>query len=120
MSFVHPYGDTLPEGAAVGRGYGLISNNGNVSFNVTQDGNLQLIGSSGQTLWSFDDQDVSFVKMQGDGNCVGYTADGTPVWATESNGTDNPYALVCQNDGNLVVYANGGVPVWATDTGGLA
>ncbi|KIK53175.1 hypothetical protein GYMLUDRAFT_49506 [Collybiopsis luxurians FD-317 M1] len=116
MSYVYPYRDTLYEEAALGVGYGLQSKSGRVSFVVTASGDLQLIGD-GRILWSVNGKRVSFVKMQGDGNCCGYTSTYVPVWATASNGNNHPYTLVCQDDGNLVVYANGN-PVWASQTGG--
>ncbi|KIK53178.1 hypothetical protein GYMLUDRAFT_250600 [Collybiopsis luxurians FD-317 M1] len=117
MSYVYPYGSTLPENGVIGRGYGLISDSKRVTFVVTTSGNLQLIGD-GRTLWSVDGKNGSFVKMQTDGNCCGYTPDGVAMWATQTNGDNHPYALVCQDDGNLVVYSKGGNPVWASQTGG--
>ncbi len=53
-------------------------------------------------------------SMQTDGNFVIYRRDGTPKWAT---GTDGRAIgdIVMQDDGNLVMYdANG--PVWASGT----
>ncbi|KIK53198.1 hypothetical protein GYMLUDRAFT_943117 [Collybiopsis luxurians FD-317 M1] len=117
MSYVHPYGSTLPEDGVIGRGYGLISDSKRVTFVVTTSGDLQLIGD-GRILWSVNGKNASFVKMQTDGNCCGYTPDGVAMWATQTNGNNHPYNLVCQNDGNLVVYEKGGVPVWASQTGG--
>ncbi|KAK1221444.1 hypothetical protein PQX77_015751 [Marasmius sp. AFHP31] len=112
------YHDDLPENGVIGRGYGLQSKNQRVQLNLTFEGNLELIGD-GRKLWSVDGKDISFVKMQGDGNCVGYKDDATPVWHTATNGSKHPYNLVCQDDGNLVIYEKGGIPVWATNTGGL-
>jgi hypothetical protein len=83
--------------------------------------------------------------MQSDGNFVVYRANGTPKWATGTDGraiggiimqgdgnlvmydpngavwasgTDGrPGAfLVMQDDGNLVIYDQGGTPLWATGT----
>ncbi|KAL0567850.1 hypothetical protein V5O48_014145 [Marasmius crinis-equi] len=119
MTYVYTaYFDTLPENGVIGRGYGLQSKSKRVVFNVTNEGNLELIGD-GKKLWSVDGKNASFVKMQTDGNCVGYTADGTAIWHSATNGNKHPYNLVCQDDGNLVVYATGGDPVWASQTGGL-
>ncbi|KAG7090342.1 hypothetical protein E1B28_009462 [Marasmius oreades] len=117
--YVTPYGDTLPEHGVIGHGYALRSKNGRVEFRVTNDSDLQLVGN-GKILWSLNGKDASWVMMQADGNCCGYTATSPDaMWATETNGSDHPYNLVCQDDGNLVVYAKGGRPVWATNTGGL-
>ncbi|KAJ8085139.1 hypothetical protein AAF712_003455 [Marasmius tenuissimus] len=121
MSFINfvyaAYRDKLPENGVIGRGYGLQSPNKRVQLNLTFEGNLELIGD-GSKLWSVDGKDISFVKMQGDGNCVGYKIDSTPVWATVTNGPKHPYNLICQDDGNLVLYAKDNNPVWATNTNG--
>ncbi|KAG7100107.1 hypothetical protein E1B28_001887 [Marasmius oreades] len=116
-SFVHPYGSTLPEHGIIGRGYSLISDNKRVEFKVDYNGDLLLLGD-GNELWSFKGKHTSYVAMQGDGNCFGYTSNGTAMFATDTWGECHPCKLVCQDDGNLVVYANG-EPVWATNTHGL-
>jgi len=55
--------------------------------------------------------------MQGDGNLVSYTADGSPQWASGSRNTvGNPGArLVIQDDGNLVIYVNNN-SIWTSNT----
>lgn len=53
-------------------------------------------------------------SMQADGNFVIYRRDGTPKWATGTDGRAIG-GIVMQDDGNLVMYdANG--PVWASGT----
>ena len=65
-----------------------------------------------QTLSSCDGR--FFVAMQGDGNFVVYTSDGTPLWASYKYGSNA--RLVMQNDGNLVVYDGNNTPLWASNT----
>ena len=59
------------------------------------------------------------VVMQGDGNLVLYRANGTPKWATGTDGSDVGGASF-QGDGNLVLYRSDGVPIWASGTDGNA
>src|ERR1019366_5569821 len=54
------------------------------------------------------------LTMQGDGNLVEYTADGTPVWATGTDPTGSVAAM--QADGNLVVYNAAKKALWASNT----
>lgn len=57
----------------------------------------------------------SYATMQGDGNFVVYTPQGTPIFATSTVGNPGAY-LALQNDGNLVVYSAAGQPLWASNT----
>lgn len=59
------------------------------------------------------------VVMQGDGNLVGYKADGKAFWAKgyQSN-PKQPYQLVMQGDGNLVVIDSTGKPTWSAGKNG--
>lgn len=59
------------------------------------------------------------VAMQSDGNLVLYRANGTPKWATGTDGSDVGGASF-QGDGNLVLYRSDGVPIWASGTDGNA
>ncbi|MDR7307907.1 hypothetical protein J2X15_003212 [Rhodoferax saidenbachensis] len=54
--------------------------------------------------------------MQGDGNFVVYRANGTPKWATGTDGRAIG-GIIMQGDGNLVMYDSNG-PVWASGTDG--
>lgn len=54
--------------------------------------------------------------MQGDGNFVVYRANGTPKWATATDGRAIG-GIIMQGDGNLVMYDPAG-PVWASGTDG--
>ncbi|KAK1230609.1 hypothetical protein PQX77_006304 [Marasmius sp. AFHP31] len=111
----YPFGDSLPENGILGRGCGLKSQDNLVSFSLTWMGNLVLINEvNGELLWSIRNKGIAYVIMQTDGNCIAYTSDRKPVWATASNGGAHPYQLVCQNDGNLIVY--GSQPYWASQT----
>ncbi|TDH18077.1 hypothetical protein EXU57_24460 [Segetibacter sp. 3557_3] len=55
-----------------------------------------------------------FLVLQGDGNLVLYTATGSPVWNTKTNGKAVTTCSM-QADGNLVLY-NGSTPVWDSKT----
>ncbi|KAF5358871.1 hypothetical protein D9757_012295 [Collybiopsis confluens] len=76
----------------------------------SEDGDLQLVDDAGAVLWAVNGQNIVFVRMQVDGNCVGYNATGA-VWAMQTNGINSPYHLICQDNGTLVITANGN-PVW--------
>jgi hypothetical protein len=67
----------------------------------------------GQSITSANGR-YTFV-YQGDGNLVLYRSDGTPLWAS---GTDGRLTGVCimQGDGNLVIYGYGGGPIWDSGT----
>jgi hypothetical protein len=54
---------------------------------------------------------------EGDGNFVLWTAEGQPVWATNTSGT-TPGSVQMNVDGNLVVYDATGLPHWASGTEG--
>lgn len=78
--------DTLGEGQRLQRGESLVSNNGAYTLTLQEDGNLVL------------------------------AADGTPVWATATDGQDVVRADL-QTDGNFVLYTPER-PVWHSDTVG--
>ncbi|KIK53157.1 hypothetical protein GYMLUDRAFT_49494 [Collybiopsis luxurians FD-317 M1] len=115
--FVYPYHDTLPENGVLGRGYGLSSPSGAVTFGVTETGDL-VLAALGTTIWSYTGIDASFVKLETDGNFIAYNAQLVPVWFTNTAGNLPPYIVSCQNDGNLVVYNGDSIPVWDTNTSG--
>jgi hypothetical protein len=50
-----------------------------------------------------------------DGNLVLSEKDGTPIWATHTDGT-SPGVCVMQLDGNLVIQQSNGQPIWASGT----
>lgn len=54
---------------------------------------------------------------QPDGNFVIYTAEGDPVWASQTAGRE-PGSVQMNPDGNLVIYDASGTPVWASQTAG--
>jgi hypothetical protein len=58
---------------------------------------------------------VDHVIMQGDGNLVAYSADGTAYWATATDGHPGAWAFL-QDDGNFVVYGSGNNALWASNT----
>jgi pimeloyl-ACP methyl ester carboxylesterase len=80
--------DTLASGTALHAGEGLFSANGRYHL-----------------------------VYQGDGNLVLYRDDGTPLWASHTDGSA-PGVVVMQGDGNLVMYDGQDVPIWHTGTSG--
>ncbi|GAA0324518.1 hypothetical protein GCM10010151_12980 [Actinoallomurus spadix] len=92
-----------------------------LALSMDQAGVLSLVGDRGpwwspNLLWSTDPgARGSQAVFQTDGNLVVYDRDGTPVWASGTDG--NPGArLVLQADNNLVIYAADGRPLWAAGT----
>lgn len=67
--------------------------------------NDQLVSANGQYK----------LVYQSDGNLVLYGNDGSPLWASNTEGSAADFTIM-QGDGNLVIYAPGGTPVWASDT----
>ncbi|KAF5370406.1 hypothetical protein D9757_013130 [Collybiopsis confluens] len=114
MAFVPPYNsNALVSPSALGRGYGINSNNGQFSLVLTVAGDLHLINNAGgAVVWADNDHNIAFVRMQVDGNCVGYTANGGTPFATGTNGVLGPYSFVCQDDGHVAVVTAAGGQVW--------
>jgi hypothetical protein len=56
--------------------------------------------------------------LQTDGNVVLYGPQNQPLWASNTNGHDNPWSLFMQNDGNLVAYDTHNGVIWASGTEG--
>jgi hypothetical protein len=78
------------------------------------DGNLVLYDDVNRIpLWSSGTAATStgHAVLQGDGNFVIYSAQGTPLWSTGTAGNANA-VLVVQNDSNVVVYRADGQPIW--------
>src|SRR4029079_17899213 len=68
----------------------------------------------GQSWSSCDGRFV--LAMQGDGNLVVYQG-GTPLWASNTQGTDAQTAVM-QDDGNFLLKDSSGTTRWATETWG--
>lgn len=110
-------GDRIGEDASIRSGDWLESPNGAYRFVMQTDGNLVLYGPSGPLWATYTRSDGAYLKTQGDGNLVIYTADGRGVvWASRTNGRGGA-TLVMQNDGNVVAYGGGGA-IWSTYTQG--
>jgi len=116
-------GDRLLPDQTLEPGEALGSGNGRAAFAVLREGGLVLFEQAAQVpggdplaYWSIsNDAADSRLAMQADGNLVLYSPDGTPRWATNTEG--NPGAwLVLQDDGNLVIYVGSGPALWASHT----
>ena len=56
--------------------------------------------------------------MQTDGNLVLYGPQNQPLWASGTDGSNNPFDVIMQEDGNLVIYDTNNNPLWASSTKG--
>jgi hypothetical protein len=133
--------------AILRKGFGLYSPGGGFRFFLQDDGNAviqviddatinrkwttgALLGPATSLPWlnppiwanGTNDQGVSQIDMQSDGNLVAYASGGGPG-APDRNGTlpsntnGNPGAFLrMQDDGNLVIYANDSAALWASNT----
>ncbi len=104
---------------ALGRGQGLSSCGGSLSFVHQGDGNVVAYdaGRGGSAVWSSgtSGQATDALVMQGDGNLVLYAPGGRPIWSSGTHGQPNT-VLAAQDDGNVVLYAPGGRAVWSSGT----
>ncbi|MEH2294617.1 hypothetical protein [Nostoc sp.] len=110
---------TLNTGEYLFAGQYLISPDGEFEAIQQSDGNFVLYDNDNNTaLWASNilNTSVDYTIMQTDCNLVSYTYDGSPVWATNTNGLGSYCRLQVQDDGNLVIYTSYDVPVWATGT----
>lgn len=108
--------DRLNPGESLAIGGSIMSQNGQSTLILQEDGNLVLYRANGQPHWatgtygSQADQTI----MQEDGNFVLYGPAG-PLWA--SGTYDHPGAwLILPDDGNLVIYDEVNNPLWASNT----
>lgn len=104
---------TLPPGASLAVGEGIVSASGNYRFTLQYDGNLVLYAGPQQPLWAtyiFRPANASLI-MQDDGNLVLYSGS-QPLWASNTEGNPGAWFIV-QDDGNIVVYSASGRALWA-------
>jgi hypothetical protein len=110
----------LPNNGMMFRGQRIENAQRTRFFIFQSDGNLVLYNAStGAPLWSSgtDGKGGALLAMQGDGNLVLYSAQGSPVWYTGTSG-QGPTRLEMQADSNLVLYKAGDIPTWNTVTAG--
>ncbi|MDP2342039.1 MAG: N-acetylmuramoyl-L-alanine amidase [Deltaproteobacteria bacterium] len=100
----------------LGRGEGVSSCGGAVSFVHQGDGNV-VVYDRGRAVWSTGTHGraTDALVMQGDGNLVLYAPGGRPIFATGTHGHANT-VLAVQDDGNVVLYAPGSRAIWSTRT----
>ena len=110
--------DRLLPGQELLRGEKLVSNNGNYTFIMQDDGNLVVYDHNEKALWASGTHNIAVQKciMQTDGNLVLYRYDEQAVW--DSGTDDKPGAnLIMQDDGNAVIYYDPKPEaIWATGT----
>lgn len=69
---------------------------------------------AGQRIYSNNSR--YFAQMQADGNFAAYTANGEPLWSTNTTGLGADYAIM-QTDGNFVLYSSTtGREIWSSNT----
>lgn len=106
--------DTLGEGQRLQRGESLVSNNGAYTLTLQEDGNL-VLAADGTPVWATATDGQDVVRAE-------LQTDGNfvlytperPVWHSDTVGSKS-VRLVLQDDRNLVLYAADG-PAWATAT----
>jgi len=96
----------------------LVSASGWFTLRMFDNGSLALYRTQVRTtMWTSPSLGHAggFAIMQGDGNFVTYSPEGTPYWATNTAGHAGA-SLVIQDDGNLVVYDAANRALWASNT----
>jgi hypothetical protein len=112
--------DRLNAGQEIGRGEYIVSEDGQCSVDLQEDGNLVLYAvRDGEWIarWSSGTwgTDGSRCVMQGDGNLVVYDSNGNALWDSKTYGNDGAYCVI-QNDENFVLYGPAGNAIWQTGT----
>lgn len=98
------------------RGETITSANGKYKFTLQNDGNA-IIYKGNAPIWKTNTTDIDILKVQPDGNLVGYTTGGDAKWAAGTQGQgDKSCVLGMQDDGNLVLYKNGKEAIWSSKT----
>jgi hypothetical protein len=119
----------LRAGTTLTGGQAVTSPNGTYTLAMLTNGTLSWFDGPANSLWASTQAATapagsqgpagisagSHMTMQEDGNFVVYTPQGTPIFATGTNGNPGAY-LALQSDGNLVVYNAAGQPLWASNT----
>lgn len=77
-----------------------------VEAKLQPDGAFEILDGNGRALWSNGKGGSGgvVVVVQDDGNIVEYTKDGTPVWATNSQKNNGPFAAILDALGTIGSY----------------
>ncbi|HTU63947.1 MAG TPA: hypothetical protein VMF89_36025 [Polyangiales bacterium] len=111
-----PAGDTLQPGERLQPDQSIRSSNGNFRLVYQTDGNLVLYRADGTPLWA------SATNGRPVGHAIMQTDGNLAIYGPNqefvwNTGTQAPSArLVLQNDGNLVIYGADGAALWASNT----
>jgi len=93
----------------------LVSDNGEYTLAMQDDGDLVEYDASGVAVWSsHTNVPGSDLEAQDDGNFVIYGPGHIAVWATGTS--DRNSVLALNDDGNIVVNAPGGFVAWSSNT----
>jgi hypothetical protein len=109
-------GTTLGVNQSIKAGQYLLSSDGSYKLNLSSNGFLDVINSSGSDVWSPNTEQTgsgNFLVLQSDGNLVLYTSSNQPIWNAATYGRGGTQ-LVMQTDGNLVLYTSSNTPVWSS------
>lgn len=77
----------------------------------TATGNLEIRRAASDALEWESGTSGDRLVMQEDGNLVIYSADGAPLWATNTSGNGNA-VLLAHDDGSLEIVSEEGLVVW--------
>ena len=108
--------DRLGPGQTLAAGRRLHAPTRPVTLVMRPDGNLVLVKSGAEELWSSETagKPATHATMRADGNLV-VLGHRRTYWSSGTRGHAGA-SLVVQDDGNLVIYDAGRAPVWASDT----
>ena len=106
-------GNSLNIGTLLYSGQYILSTSGQYRAKLQGDGRFVLRDlATNASLWSTgaSNQNVSYIRFQGDGNLVAHNASGSAVWSTKTAGGYGD-RLVVNNNGSLVIY-QGDQVIW--------
>ena len=115
-----PTSNTMHAGDQLQEGQFLSSTDGRYRAVLQTDGSF-VVDDGAKEIWTNGIKDYygkNHIVLQADGNLVSYLSNGTPLWSTQTNGSDAD-RLVMQTDGNLVMYNDRYQPIWSSKTGKL-
>ena len=112
-----PTSNTMHAGDQLQEGQFLRSTDGRYRAVLQTDGSF-VVDDGAKEIWTNGIKDYygkNHIVLQADGNLVSYLSNGTPLWSTQTNGSDAD-RLVMQTDGNLVMYNDRYQPIWSSKT----
>jgi hypothetical protein len=105
----------LNEGATLGPGEVLASEDGRHTLVMTDAGDLQLLGPDARVRWSTETEVAGSSLEVDDGDLTVRTPAGYSAWRTGTAGHKD-VTLRLQDDGDLVLFDGDGDALWSSDT----